>query len=412
MEGIKNMSRERLWTRQFAFILLINFFASVIMNMLNSTMSLYVDHIGGNKASVGLITGIFSLSALFFRPWFGNLIDNKSRKLVLLIGVGILSLVSLSYTLVYSVIFLLVLRIIHGIGLSAQSTAIGTVISDIAPRSRLSEGVGFSGIAATIATAVGPSLGLYLIQNYNYNVFFGVASAFGILAVIFSFYINYEKKENNFKVIKAKENITYDKRKKVAIFERTAVPASIVVFFMLFTVSSIFTFLPAYAIEKGIDNVGSFFTVYALSFLVGRTITDKLTVKYGINKIMIPGLILVIISYIMLAFASSLPIILFIGFIYGFGYSATQPTLNSIAVSKCVPERRGAANATFFSAMDSGFFIGATIWGIMCEKGGFTLVYLGSAICITLALISYMILLNRNSENEDKSTEYDIVENV
>ena len=405
-------SNKRLWTKDLILILSINFFSSVIMNMLNSTMPLYVAHIGGSKSSVGLLTGIFSLSALLFRPLFGNIIDNKSRKLVLLIGVSILSLVSLSYTLISSVVLLLFLRIIHGIGLSAQSTAIGTVISDIVPKSRLSQGVGLSGTAATIATAVGPSLGLYLIGNFNYNIFFYGATLFGILAIAFSLFLNYEKKDNNVKEIRDKKDNIEGGKKKLDLFESSAIPASIVAFFILFTISSLFTFLPSYAKEKNIENIGLFFTVYAISFLVGRTIADRLTHKLGLNKIIIFGLSTVIVSFIILAFSSNLLTILFVGAIYGLGYSVAQPSLNSIAVSNCSPDRRGAANATFFSAMDIGFFIGATIWGILIEKGSFSHVYIGSAICIGLALLSYIFLIVKPSKEKRECERYKTMESM
>lgn len=412
MEQKTISSNKKLWTKDLVLILSINFFASVIMNMLNSTMPLYVEHIGGSKSSVGLITGIFSLSALLFRPLFGNIIDNKSRKLVLLIGVGILSIVSLSYTLISSVLLLLFLRIIHGIGLSAQSTAIGTVISDIVPKSRLSEGVGLSGTAATIATAVGPSLGLYLIGSFNYNIFFYGATLFGILAIAFSFLVNYEKNDPSIREIRAKKQDSKNEKKKLDLFESSAIPASIVAFFILFTVSSLFTFLPSYAKEKNIENIGLFFTVYAIAFLVGRTIANRLTHKFGLNKIIIVGLVTVIISYIILAFSSNLWTILFVGAIYGLGYSASQPSLNSIAVSKCSPDRRGAANATFFSAMDIGFFIGATVWGILIENGGFTQMYIGAAICIGLALVAYILLMGKTSKEEKECEKYKTMESI
>lgn len=410
MKNIMIYEKERLWSRDLAFVLAINFFAGVIMHMLNSTMPLYVDYIGGSRTSVGIVTGIFALSALFFRPIFGNIIDSKSRKLVLFIGIIVTALVNLSYIFVYSMGILIVLRIIHGIGASAQTTAVGTIVADVSPKSRLSEGVGLSGITGTIATAVGPALGLYIVENHDYNIFFLTATIIGIIAIGLTLFVNYEKKNRSIGSVA----VSREDKKKAVVFEKSAVNPSIVVFFIFFTFSSIFTFLTAHAKDRGIENLGIFFTVYAIAFLAGRVISGRLSGKLGINRIIILGLSLMILSFTLIAVAQSLLIISLSGVVFGIGYSLSQPALNTIAVSKCTPDRRGAANATFFAAVDSGFFLGAILWGVIGEKLGSGFIYIFSALFIVIALIFFTFLVAREKDIEEKPNELEckITENI
>ena len=96
--------------------------------------------------------------------------------------------------MVFSVGLLLVLRSLHGIGFSATTNAPGTIVSDIVPKSRLAEGVGYYVLSNTLATAVGPALTLFIIQYFSYNVLFLVSSLFtakdiggGFGAVIWGF---------------------------------------------------------------------------------------------------------------------------------------------------------------------------------------------------------------------------------
>lgn len=424
IKNIENTTENKLWSKHFAVIILINFFISITLNMQGSTISLYVQHIGGDKASVGIIIGAFTLSALLFRPLFGNLTDNKSRRMVLILGIVILAFVSLMYNLAYTVGILIFLRFLQGIGLSAETTALGTIISDIVPHSRLGEGLGFSSIAATIATGLGPVLGLYLIGHYNYNVFFTFTFVFGIIALTISLLINYEKKEkkltkiatDNEKVIKLKLNacnkLKKDTKKKAAIFEKTAIPSAAVVFFMMLTFSSVLTFVPSYAASRGIKDIGLFFTVYAVAFLVSRLITGKLSDRYGAFIVILPGMLLLILSFIILAFATTLSGFLIAGSLYGFGFSCTQPTLNSLAVASCPSDRRGAANATFFSAMDIGYCVGAIVWGMISQKLGFTYAYLASAVCIVCSLSIYIIIFNKKKKisKDNNISVYEAVE--
>lgn len=52
------------------------------------TLPLYVEYVGGTKQQIGLVMGCFAIGLLLFRPWLGQLADRRSRKLVLLIGLG------------------------------------------------------------------------------------------------------------------------------------------------------------------------------------------------------------------------------------------------------------------------------------------------------------------------------------
>lgn len=408
MVQIQNTTQDKIWTKHFIIMIIVTFSISISMNMTNSTLPLYAQNIGGSTSSAGLIMGVFTLSALLFRPLFGNLLDSKGRKLVLITGIIMFSLVSSSYTFAYTVGILLILRFLHGIGFSAHSTASGTIVSDIIPAARIAEGIGYYGIANTIATAIGPALGLYLIGHSSYNILFVISFVLGVLGFISALFINYEHKGQ--KYADALPYIDRDRlvnaaagnRKKAVIFEKTAIPTSAVLFFIALTYGSILTFLPSYAAFRGIKDIGIFFTVYALALLITRPITGKLADRYGFSTVILPGMALLFLSLVILAFAASLSAFLIAGVLYGLGYGSTQPTLNAIMVKLCPVERRGAANATFFSTMDIGIGLGAVMWGVVSQKAGFSCVYLASAVCVMLAFIGYVFtlrnqLIERNS---------------
>jgi MFS family permease len=400
MEQIQDRQNNKLWTKHFIMVLFVSFFMSITMNMQGSTLSMYVEHIGGSKSAVGIATGILTMAALLFRSVFGNLTDNKGRRLVLLVGVSILSFVSLSYTFATTITMLLALRFLQGIGLSAQSTAVGTIISDIVPPSKLGAGVGYNGIAATAATAIGPALGMFLIQRFDYNIFYIITFVFGAMALLFSFPLKYEKNKSILNK-KAVSSEAFEKRgKKNVIFEASALPASLIVFFIMFTASSIFAFIPSYAASVGVKGIGIFFTVYAITFFINRTMTDKLTRKFGTSKIILSGMVILTASFLILSLARSLPLFLIGAVLYGIGFSSTQPTLNAQAVSLCAPDRRGVANSTFFSAMDIGYSLGAFAWGFVSQQMSFTYMYLGSILCIMFSIMLYgFMVVNRASKS-------------
>lgn len=57
------------------------------------------------------------------------------------------------YNLATTIVLLAILRIIHGVTWAVSTTAVGTAITDIIPDSRRGEGMGWYGMAMTIAMA-------------------------------------------------------------------------------------------------------------------------------------------------------------------------------------------------------------------------------------------------------------------
>ncbi len=66
----------------------------------------------------------------------------------------------------------------------------------------------------------------------------------------------------------------------------------------------------------------------------------------------------------------------------------------------CSPNRRGAANAMLFAAMDIGIGFGAFVWGGLSEAFDFTLVYGLSALVVVFASLLYYILLSGNVDKD------------
>lgn len=378
----------RIWNKTFILIMIVSFLMFLSMYMLLPTLPLYAQTIGGNETVAGTIVAVFTLSAVMVRPWFGNMLDRKGRKLILIIGVGIFFVSALAYNLVFSIITLLALRVVHGIGWGASTTATGTIASDVIPAVRRSEGMGYYGISATIAMSVGPALGLYLVAYRSYAVLFTGSAILAALGLAGSFFINYEIPR------KIQEGAKAPLRKGV-ILEKTAIPPALVLFFITLTYGGIVTFLPSYAADRGVENIGIFFTVYALVLLLGRPIIGKLADRYGARKFLVPGILLIAIALVLLVKASSLPIFLLVAVVYGLGFGTVQPILNALVISLSPPERRGAANATFAVAMDLGIGLGAVTLGFIAQKMGYEYMYGCSAIFALLALIMYFALLRK-----------------
>src|SRR5699024_12698828 len=72
----------RIWTRDFVFVCLANFFVFLGFQMTLPTLPLFLKELGGNDQLVGFIVGIFTFSALLLRPYAGHALESKGRGFV------------------------------------------------------------------------------------------------------------------------------------------------------------------------------------------------------------------------------------------------------------------------------------------------------------------------------------------
>lgn len=372
-----------LWTKSFFLVMTVSFLMFTSMYILLPTLPGYAVKLGGDEKVAGLIIGLYTVAALAVRPWVGNLLDRRGRKVVLIPGIAVFILSSLAYNWISAVWLLLAFRLLHGVGWGATTTSTGTISADVIPAPRRAEGMGYAGISMTLAMAVGPALGLYLVKDYSYTLLFMVSGAIALAALVVSFFINYEGIKGHGKTA----------GEKGPLIEKTAVPPALVLFFITLTYGGVITFLPQYAKFRGIENIGLFFTVYALILFISRPITGKLADRFGSGPILVPGIFFVAGALVTLVYAKSLGMFLFSGVLYAIGFSAVQPVLNALTISLAPIQRRGAANATIFSSMDLGIGLGAVILGVLSENFGYAAMYGVSAAFPLVALVVYFVSL-------------------
>ncbi len=375
--------KEPLWTRDFILIAIASLFITMGFQMLLPVLPVFSAKLGGSDTWAGLVVGIFTFSAVLMRPIAGRLLDRQGRRGVYILGLIVFLICVVSYNWTSTILVLLILRFIHGFGWGASSTASSTIASDIIPKSRLGEGMGYFGLTSTLAMAIAPALGLGLLSDYGFNTVFYFSAGAVLVSIFIAFPIKYHKPD------------VLPKSGKAGIFEKTAVLPAIVIFFVTMTYGSIVSFIALYAGQKQVDNIGLFFTIYAVALLISRPYFGRLTDKKGTSYAVLPGIICVILSMFLIYLANTLTVFLIAGFIYGLGFGAIQPALQAMSVSKVNHSRRGAANATFFLGFDLGIGAGAILWGIIAEKFGYQIIYLLSIIPAIVGALVYIKSIKR-----------------
>ncbi|WP_226037044.1 MFS transporter [Aquibacillus saliphilus] len=375
---------EKIWTKDFALICMANFFIFLGFQMTLPTIPLFVQQLGGSDQIIGVITGIFTFSALIFRPYAGHSLESKGRQFVYMLGLSIFVISVGSYAIIPSIAFLFMMRIVQGIGWGFSTTATGTIATDLIPPKRRGEGMGYFGLSGNLALAFGPALGLTLVGYISFPQLFLICSALGAVALILSSLIKYKKVEPP---AHKSVNPRFD------IFEKTAIQPAFLLFFITVTFGGLASFLPLYTAVKGISGIEMYFLIFAIFLMVSRTFAGKIYDVKGHIFVFLPGTALIFIAMLLLMWLPNSLILFIAAALYGLGFGSVQPALQAWAVEKAESNRKGMANATFFSFFDLGVGVGAITFGQVAYLFGYSYIYLGSAISVFLSMVLYVVLL-------------------
>ena len=167
------MSKPRLWTKDFLIIAFLNFFVAMNFYLLMVSVSWFaMESFHSSPGEAGLAVGIFVIGALIARLICGKWIERIGRKRMLYAGLILSLVMSLLYLAVGGIVFLLIVRFFHGIAFGIVSTTAGTIVADIIPKQRLGEGLGYFMLSVTLATAIGPFLGMVAIRQSGFGIVF------------------------------------------------------------------------------------------------------------------------------------------------------------------------------------------------------------------------------------------------
>ena len=349
---------QHLWIKDFFFTWINRFSFFLAHHLTRPLLPLYLVSFGASSTVIGAVVAVFTIAATISRVPVGLFIDRVGRKPFLMYGIALFTASNFGYLWAPSILLMVPFRILHGIGWSGCTTAIATLAADIAPRKRRGELIGYAGMASSLAGALGPVAGFAIFDGFGYP---GVFMGAGVL-LIGSFFLGFMVSEP--KNVLSEEKIAHW-TEALAVRE-TLLPA-VVVAFLAFGQGGTLTFLPIQAIKLGIENPGLWFGLYALCLLITRPIAGPLSDRISRRAVIVPGLVLHLISFLLLALASS-PIWLWVAAILGgFGVGAAQPALMAVAVDETSPQRRGQSLAQYQCFYDLGIGVGSMALGVLLD---------------------------------------------
>jgi len=316
----------------------------------------YLTSLGGEDHK-GLIIALFTITAGISRPFSGKLADTVGRLPVMYIGTFACVVCSLLYPQLAFVSGFLALRFFHGFSTGFKPTGTSAYVADIVPDGRRGEAMGTLGICLSIGASASPPLGSWLVKQYDINAMFYASAVLAVLSVLILTSLKETLNE------KQPFRLAHLKVGRQDIFDPLALPAAIVMIFCYISYGVILTLVPDLSDHLGVENRGTFFTIFTLASVSTRLSAGKFSDRLGREPVLKASALLIAIAMVAFAMADSKPMLYLASVLFGLGNGIFSPAINAWTVDLGDPGRKGRALATMYISLEIAIGGGALIAG-------------------------------------------------
>ena len=376
-------SEERLFTPSFIAICIANLLIYVSFYMLFPVLPIYLlDVLHSSQGMMGIILSCYTIGVLTIRPASGLLVDTYPRKVLYCLCAAAFSILFSGYLFFHTLILVAVLRAVHGMSFGLLTTSSSTLAVDIIPVNKLGTGIGFYGVTMSVAMALGPMVGMLLLEHWSYDMVFISALGCSVCGCACGLLVRHNKTIPPHKPFK----MSWD-----SFFLKKGFHAFISQGLCGFFYGLMVNFLSVFARERAIDiNPGFFFCLLAIGTLSTRFGSGRLIDRGHIAKLIIGGTSLVACSGLMFAFSSSEFAFFSSAVGIGVGYGLLTPAYQALFIGFSDPDERGKANSTFYIAWDGSIGTAVFCGGMLSQMFGLQCAYLIGIAMLCLSVLCFI----------------------
>ena len=373
---------ERLWNKNFILIFFSNLAMAFAFNLLMPTIPIYLTEKLGIEASrIGIVLSSYTLGILLIRPFSGFLVDTMPRKRLYLIALSFFSLVFLGYLFAATVMLLVLVRFVHGLGWGVTTVSSNTIAIDAIPSGRRGEGVGYFGLTLNIAMATAPIIGTLLYEKWGFPaLIYGclIASTIG-MATASQLKLKPRPPE-------VREPVSLDR-----FILTKGLPAGLSFVFCALPYGMLVSYVVLYGREISIATPTLFFVFLALGIGISRLVSGRLVDKGYMHRLIAGAMIALTLSLILLSTVHDDTAFCLSALFIGISYGTMVPGFQYLFVNLAPASKRGTANSTYLISFDIGVSLGMLAGGFMASSYSLSAAYMLGAASVVLSFFFYLL---------------------
>ena len=357
---------DRLWNSNYWKVMTANFTLMFSFYLLTPLLPLYLSEtFGSTKDMIGRVLSGYTVAALIVRPFSGFFVDSFSRKRVLLISLFIYFICFSGYLLAGTLLLFAIVRTFHGAPFGASTVANSTMAIDVLPSSRRNEGIGYYGLSNNLATAIAPTVGVFIYRYvHNFDLLFWLAF---IVAGI-GFAVDATLKPPLRPIQTGKRPVSLD---RFFLVRGWLIGLNMAFFGVCFGVLS--NYLAIYGKETmGITSgTGTFFMLLSIGLILSRLQGGKMLRQGRLTYNASIGILTSTVGYILFVACPNMMGYYGAAILIGLGNGHLWPAFQNMIIGVATNNQRGTANSTLLTSWDLGIGIGILLGGTIVEYMGY-----------------------------------------
>ena len=371
---------------------IVSLFTDISSEMLYPILPLYMQKIGLNGTTIGLIEGIGESIAAWGKGYFGKLSDDKgTRKSFIVIGYGLsaISKLLLAFSIFPVVIYLA--RFSDKLGKGIRSSPRDGILANESDKEHLGKVFGFHRSMDTVGAAIGPflTLGLLYYLQFEYIQIFYIAFIPGMLGWIITTLITETKTEPKLKPKSGYFSFLMYFKNASNEYKKIIFP---ILIFALFNSSDFFLILCLKT--NGFDDIFIIiaYIIYNLSFALFSYPAGYLADKFGFKLMLGLGFGIFILVYSLIGNVHSQLSAILIFILYGIYAAFTDGNAKAWLTKNANKEDKNTAIG-FFNAIQSITIVLASLWtGIIVDIFNYQTAFYISAIGAGVSIVLFLFL--------------------
>jgi MFS family permease len=326
--------------------------------LLNTTLPVHLVALGGSKAQVGMLFSVSTGVSMILRPVVGGLTDRYGFRPVALPGVLALALTLAALDRAASPVVVIALMTGLGLANGLVATSAGVLVARASLPEHRGEALSTYYVASSLGFSLGPPLGFALYRAGGMRLDLMAAAALAALIGLLAWSIT-----------GAATRPVPGPRPHFRFYSRRALPVAGALILNNIGHSSIYAFLPLYALAHGLGgNIGWFYALSSAWIIVCRVLLRRASDRLGRASIIVPAMALIAASFFVLAIPPTVPSLAAAALLLGSGVSVLYPTLLALLVDRTPEAERGLAIGTLSASFDVGIVIGSLAIGFTVEQ--------------------------------------------
>ncbi len=365
---------------------------NIFLPSLPSMATFYDAEFAVVQLAISAYLGVTALLQLIIGP----LSDRFGRRPVILGGMGIFIVATIGCILAPTVEIFLAFRMLQA------TIAVGMVLSraivrDMVPPNQAASMIGYVTMGMSLVPMFGPMIGGFLDAAFGWQASFTMVLMLGIIVMVLTWFDLGETNQHKSASFAAQFRAYPELIRSRRFWGYSATAAFAAGAFFAFLGGA--SFISTQALGLNAQQLGMFFGIVSLGYMLGNFISGRYSEKFGINLMMLFGSSVCVLGtlIIFILFASGLyhPMSLFGPmFIVGLGNGMTLPNANAGMVS-VRPQLAGSASGLGGTLTIGGGAVVSALTGAMLspEQPVFPLV-ITMFVVSCLAVLSALYVLN------------------